>query len=319
MLKAYCLSHRKDVDGLGSGSLAVAATAGRILLTDYDDIVQNLRRIPSNAERVVISDLGADSADFPQFLEEIRRISANAKVTYIDHHFMSDVAKRKLEETGIQLVHNVKECASILTYQTFRDVLPDGAKLIALCGAVTDYMDDSPVAKKMMERAERHFVLLEATMLSFALGNHSDEEGYPEMLVGELAKMKRPDEIKGVPESALAQLGKEAVLEEEVKADGVKKGNLAYIVTRRYSTSIASKVLLGAFDVKVGVALKEKQPGWYEVSLRSTSDSRVHLGRSIGKIAAGLGGSGGGHRRAAGCRIPKSRMEEMIAALTKKA
>jgi oligoribonuclease NrnB/cAMP/cGMP phosphodiesterase (DHH superfamily) len=318
-LKAYCLSHRKDVDGLGSGSLAVAATGGQILLTDYDDMIENLRRIPDDAERVVISDLGADSAEFPQFLEEIQRIAANAEVTYIDHHFMSEEAKRKLKRTGIQLVHSVKECASILTYQTFKDVLPERARLMALCGAVTDYMDDAPVAKKMMERAERHFVLLEASMLSFALGNHSDEEGYPEMLVQELAKMKHPHEIEGVPEAALAQLAKEASLGEEVKAGGTKKGHLAYMVVTRYSTSIVSKVLLGAFDVRVGVALKQKQPGWYEVSLRSTSDCRIHLGRTIGRIAAKLGGSGGGHRRAAGCRIPTSRMDEMISLLVKKA
>ena len=79
-----------------------------------------------------------------------------------------------------------------------------------------------------------------------------------------------------------------------------------------------SKVLLGAFDVRVGVALKEKQEGWYEVSLRSTSECRVHLGKAIGKIAARLGGSGGGHRKAAGCRIPASGMEEMLDALAKK-
>ena len=318
-MKAYCLSHRKDVDGLGSGSLAVAATGGEILLTDYDDMIETLRRIPSDAERVVISDLGADSADFPKFLAEIQRISASAKVTYIDHHFMSDEARRRLKRTGIQLVHDVKECASILTYETFKDALPERARLMALCGAVTDYMDDSPTAKKMMERAERHFVLLEAAMLSFALGNHSDEEGYPEMLVGELAKMKSPHEIKGVAESALAQLAKEATLGEEVKAGGTKEGRLAYMVVTRYSTSIVSKVLLGAFDVRVGVALKQNQPGWYEVSLRSVSDSKIHLGRTIGKIAARLGGSGGGHRRAAGCRIPASKMDEMISALVKKA
>lgn len=318
-MKAYCLSHRKDVDGLGSGSLAAAATGGEIILTDYDDMVQSLRRIPSDAERVVISDLGADSADFPQFLAEVKRIAASAKVTYIDHHYMSDEVKRKLRGTGIQLVLDVGECASVLAYQTFRKVLPDRARLIALYGAVTDYMDDSPVAKKMMEHAERHFVLLESTLLSSALGYRGNEEGYPELLAGELAKMKYPHEMEGVPKAALAQLAKEATLEEEVKAAGKKVGRLAYVVLDGHSTSIVSKVVLGAFDVRVGVAMKEKQEGWYEVSLRSTSDSRVHLGRAIGKIAARLGGSGGGHRRAAGCRLPTSRAGEMIRALAKSA
>ena len=317
-MKAYCLSHRKDVDGLGSCSLAVAATGGEVILADYDDLVQSLKRIPDDAERVVISDLGADSADFPDFLAEVRRIAAHAKVTYIDHHYMSEEAKRKVRRAGVQLVHDVGECASVLAYETFWDALPDRARLVALYGAVTDYMDDAPVAKRMMERAERHFVLLEATLLSSALGNRSSEDGYPEMLVAELSKMKHPHEIEGVPEAAVAQLAKEATIEDEVRAAGTKKGRLAYVVMDGYSTSIVSKVLLGAFDVRVGVALKEKQPGWYEVSLRCTSDCRVHLGRTIGKIAARLGGSGGGHRKAAGCRIPAPRMEEMLGALAAK-
>ena len=318
-MKAYCISHRKDVDGLGSGSLAVAATGGQIVLADYDDLVQSLRRIPDDADRVVISDLGADSADFPLFLAEIERLSRHAKVTYVDHHFMSDEVKRKVEETGVQLVHDTAECASMLTYRTFKDLLPDRAKLVALYGAVTDYMDDAPMAKRMMERTERHFVLLEATLLSSALGNRGDEDGYPEALVGELSKMKHPHEIEGVPEAAVAQLVKEAHLAEEVKAAAKRKGRLAYVVMGGYSTSIVSKVVLGAFDVMVGVAMKEKQAGWYEVSLRSVSESKLHLGQAIGKIAAQLGGSGGGHMRAAGCRIPTSRAEEMIAALAEMA
>jgi nanoRNase/pAp phosphatase (c-di-AMP/oligoRNAs hydrolase) len=33
---------------------------------------------------------------------------------------------------------------------------------------------------------------------------------------------------------------------------------------------------------------------------------------------AGLGGSGGGHAKAAGCRVPKAKASEMIRALSKK-
>ena len=75
---------------------------------------------------------------------------------------------------------------------------------------------------------------------------------------------------------------------------------------------------IGAFDVPVGVAMKKKQEGWYEVSLRSTSEGKVHLGRTIAKISGKLGGSGGGHRKAAGCRVPIDKADEMIDALAKK-
>ena len=103
-----------------------------------------------------------------------------------------------------------------------------------------------------------------------------------------------------------------------MKEQGRKKGGLAYMFTAEHSTGNVAKVLIGAFDVPVGVALKQKQQGWYEVSLRGTSRTKVHLGRTISKIAGELGGSGGGHQKAAGCRIPAAKAEEMLAALSKK-
>jgi hypothetical protein len=54
------------------------------------------------------------------------------------------------------------------------------------------------------------------------------------------------------------------------------------------------------------------------VSLRSTSDARIHLGTTIGKISARLGGCGGVNWKAAGCRVPVSRADEMLKALAKK-
>ncbi len=316
-MKAFCISHRKDVDGLGSGAMAAVATGGRVILTDYDDFLSNLRSIPDDADRLVITDVGADSADFPEYLAQIKRISKHAEVIHIDHHHMSPEAKRQASRAGAKLVHDTEECASMLTYKTFRESLPERARLIALCGAVTDYMDDSPMAKKLMEQGDRQFVLLEATLLALALGRKAEEEGFPEMIVEELSRMRHPHEIPGVPEAAVEQLAREAKLGEFVKAHGKKRGRLAYMVTTQYSTGNVAKLLIGAFEVPVGLAMKQKQPGWYEVSLRSTSEARIHLGTTIGKISARLGGSGGGHRKAAGCRVPVARADEMIDALSR--
>jgi len=130
--------------------------------------------------------------------------------------------------------------------------------------------------------------------------------------------MKHPHEIPGVPEAAARELQEVAKLGEIVKAKGKKKGRLAYMVTTQYSTGNIAKLLIGAFDVPVGVAMKKKQEGWFEVSLRSTSEGKVHLGRTIAKISGKLGGSGGGHRKAAGCRVPIDKADEMIDALAKK-
>jgi nanoRNase/pAp phosphatase (c-di-AMP/oligoRNAs hydrolase) len=130
--------------------------------------------------------------------------------------------------------------------------------------------------------------------------------------------MKHPHEIEGVPAAAVEQLKEVVALGEEVKAKGTKLGRLAYMRTSQYSTGNVAKLLIGAFVVPVGVAFKEKQEGWYEVSLRGTSECRVHLGKAVSSMAGRLGGSGGGHRKAAGCRVPASKMDQLLASLSKK-
>ncbi len=317
-MKSFCISHVKDVDGLGSAALVVAATGAEVLLSDYDELLDKLRRVPADAERFVLCDIGADNANLDGFLKEIRRICGHAEVTYVDHHYMSDSTKRRLRAAGVRLVHDDEECSSMLTHRIFSSSLPERARLIALCGAVTDYMDGSPMARKMMEQADRQFVLLESSMLAYALGRKGGEPGFPEMVVRELSKMKHPHEIQGVPQLAVEQLEAVARLGEEVKKEGKRLGRLAYMVTTQHSTGNIAKLLIGAFEVPVGVALNEKQAGWYEVSLRCTSECKVHLGRTIDAVANKLGGNGGGHKMAAGCRIPASKVDEMLEALAKR-
>jgi len=317
-LKAFCISHVKDVDGLGSAALVAAATGAEVLLSDYDDLLDNLARVPPGTEKFVLCDLGADNANLEELLEGLKKIAERAEVTYIDHHFMTPATKRRLRRSGVRLIHGEEECSCMLAYLTFKGSLPERARLIALCGAVTDYTDDSPSARKLMEQTDRQFVLLEATMLAYALSRKGGRDGFPETVVSELSKMKLPHEIAGVPRLAVDQLAEVARLGENVKEQGTRMGRLAYMVTDQHSTGNIAKLLVGAFEVPVGVALKEKQPGWYEVSLRSTSACRVHLGRTIDRIASRLGGNGGGHRKAAGCSVPASKVDMMLNELSKK-
>ena len=316
-MDSFCISHRKDVDGVGAAALVAAATGATVILSDYEDLTENLGRIPDDAAQLVLCDLGTDNADLGGFLKEMKRIATKARVTYVDHHFMTESTKNRLRKAGVRVVHDEKECSSLLALKTFEAELPQKARLVALYGAVTDYMDNSPLAMKMMEQEDRQFVLLEASMLSYAMGRRAGEEGFPETVVKELAKMRLPHEIEGVPESAVRQLTEVAELGNRVRDQGKRMGRLAYMVTTQYSTGTIAKLLIGAFRVPVGVALKEKERGWYEVSLRSTSEGKLHLGKSIARISARLGGSGGGHRKAAGARIPVERAEEMLGSLAK--
>jgi single-stranded-DNA-specific exonuclease len=311
-LSSHCISHVKDADGLCSAALALAAKGGTFRLTDYDDLIGELGRIPSEATQLVLCDLGTDPSRFPEFKMRIGELVKRLKVTYIDHHYMTAEMKTELESLGIRVVHSVDECASMLTYVTFRGSLPAEYSYLAMFGAVTDYLDSSPLAGKMMERFDRQFVLLESTMLSYAIANQGRDARYLETLVEALSRMQMPHTIQGVSAYALKQAETMRTLEAEVGRKGSVMGKLAYMETDQSSTGNVAKLLLGAFNVQVGVSYRAKQGGRVEVSLRCTSECRIHLGQTISEIAAKHQGNGGGHARAAGCTIPEAEVIQVL-------
>lgn len=308
----HCISHVKDVDGLSSAALVLAVRGGTFRLTDYDEVMGEIDAVPESATSLTICDLGTNSSNFSEFVGRLGSLAKRMPVTYIDHHYLADDAKRTIVEAGVEFRHDVSECAAMLTYLTYEASLPEAARLVALYGAVTDYMDASPRAGRMMETFDRQFVLLEATALAYALAKNGRDYSYAEMLVNELSRMKAPHTIDDVGLEAMAQAEVVRLLSDEVRSRGTRLGRLAYMMTSESSTGNVAKLLLGAFGVTVGAAYKVKPTGSAEFSLRGTSDSGVHLGREIGAIAQRHGGAGGGHEKAAGCSVPVSEVDGLL-------
>jgi len=315
---SYCVSHVKDIDGISAAAMTRAATGAEVTLTDYGRVLEDLRAVPRDAKSLFICDLGVDTSETGPFIATMGSLANRAHVTYIDHHYLPTTAKARIRKSGVRLVHNEGECASILTYLTFRDMLRPRSQLLALYGAVTDEMDYTPQASRLMEMTDRHFILAEASLLSQALSFKKGREGFPDMLVRELSAGRLPHEIEGVPESALKQVGLEAKLMDAVNRHGKRVGRLAYMNTTEYSSGIVAKLLLGAFKVPVGVAIRETKPGELVVELRGTSKCRVHLGKLIGEVSSKLGGSGGGHRLASGGIIPSKKESQLLKMLSRR-
>jgi RecJ-like exonuclease len=302
------------VDGICSAAIAVAATGCRFKLTDYDSVIKELESIANDVREVFVCDIGTDPVRFPEFLDSLTRIARKARVTYIDHHYLREDWKKRIRDSGIVLVHDTREAAGMLTYKHFEKTLPGDAKLLALYASVTDYMDNSKLSRRLMDNFDRHLVLLESTLLSYSVAKRGDEESFRNLLVSELAEMKSPHRIRGVTEAALEQAERTMALMETVKSQGGKMGRIAHMETDEYSTGAVAKLLIGAFGVAVGVSYRPKDHGkWYEVSLRGTSRCKVHLGQMISRLAAKYGGNGGGHRLAAGCRIPRQKIDALLA------
>ena len=74
--------------------------------------------------------------------------------------------------------------------------------------------------------------------------------------------------------------------------------------------------VLGLSGKEVGVAYKERVDyGIYAVSVRGSKSCKIHLGKLVNRLSTEFGGSGGGHDKACGASVPKSKITKFINAL----
>jgi single-stranded DNA-specific DHH superfamily exonuclease len=307
-----CISHGKDADGLVSASLVKAATGAQIVLADYGDFVEKMGAVKS-VDHLYICDLGLNGTLAASFVKEIERIRGFASIHYIDHHPLDPALKENLKGFGVELTHSLEECASVLTYTTLKDQLHGSAAVLAAYGAITDYMDDTPLAKKIIARYDRQFVLLEATLLTYALIGGMEDQDLRDRIVTELSGMKFPHQIKGVIDASQRGLESTADLIRKVVEQGVTSGLIAHMEVTEGSSGTVANLLVGAFDVPVGIAYRlVKDEGVYEISLRGSYDSTYDLGKVVSQVTGMIGGSGGGHKKASGARISRSLLKDFL-------
>ncbi len=316
MSNSICITHGKDVDGLSSAAIVKMVTNSDVILSDYDTIISDLKRV-EEVESLYICDLGMNDRTQEGFLKEVKRIRKFAKVTLLDHHPMTPSVRSSLKKMGVKLFHNLNECASVIVYLALEGKTKESAKLLAAYGAITDYLDTSKKASEIIEMYDRQFLLFEATLLSHSMGRKTDER-FRYRLVDALAEGMFPHQISGITKYASDQAEKVSLLLNTVKSKGKKKKGLAYFLTIERSTGNVANLLPGAFGVKVGLSLKlNSRDKSYDVSARGLSSFKGHLGDIMAKVSSKVGGYGGGHRLASGARIPPGSVNKFLNAFDK--
>lgn len=315
--KTVCISHRKDVDGLVAAALTKRATGAEVRLADYDDLVDQLRTLPP-VDRLYICDLGLSKRTFPPFLQELHRLAATGQTTYIDHHPLTSYQKRQLQTAKVQLLHSLRECTSVLCYQTFQQQLPTRAALLAAIAAVADYLDHGPLARRLIQKFDRHLILFEAATLTYALARKGARRPIASHVVEGLSQLKLPHEMDNIPQLAVEQAQIMTQLLSQAAEKGVRKPNFAYMEADPYSAGNVASTLIGALDVPIGVGYNvDRKAGFVELSLRGSDECQTHLGRVAAKLSHELGGFGGGHAKASGARIPLANLPKFLTLLEK--
>lgn len=314
--KVVCISHKEDADGIGAASLIRQAFGGDTRLVDYPGLMTELDQLRNDdsLKTVFICDLGLSKTNQDQFvalLKDLRK--KRVSVTYIDHHDLEESIKKKIEALKVKLIHTVNECTTVQVYNAFKSKLNDHSSFIAACSAVTDYMEDRPIGAKLLQRFDRQFVLLEATVLTFTIVSHQKDNEYLLYLVDELSQMRYPHDIPNTFEFARIQAERISGVIQKVKENMKKMKNLAYMEVTDSGASMAVNFVLGLSGKDVGVSYKfREEKGIYAVSIRGSRSCKLHLGRIVNQLATDLGGSGGGHDKACGAVIPKEKISQFV-------
>ncbi len=314
--KIICVSHKEDADGISSAALIKQAFGGDSVLVDYPGMVDALEllRNDKKLKKLFICDLGLNKQindNFVELLTELRK--KRVSVTYIDHHDIDSKVITKLKKIKVKLIHDISECTSVLVYDTFKKKLSEHSSFIAACGAITDYMENKPVASKLLQMYDRQFALVNATVLTYNIVGHQKDPDYLLYLVDELSESKFPHQIPNTFEFAQIQVGKLAEIMSNVRKSMKVSKNLAHMEVLDSGASGAVNFVLGFSGKDVGIAYKERvDKGIYAVSVRGSPSCKTHLGQLVSSVAADLGGSGGGHDRACGGIIPKREMKKFL-------
>jgi RecJ-like exonuclease len=244
-------------------------------------------------------------------------ISSGSKVTYIDHHDLSRETAVVLKKMGVVLIHTVEECTSVQVYNKYKKKLKADAAFFAAAGALTDYMENKPVASSIVSRFDRHFLMLEATALSYMISASQHDNKFLVKIVDTLADMRYPHDIDGgfLIAERYAKRVSDAI--KKIEESVVKIDNLAFLSNNLdLSANMIVNSVLGTSDRPVAMVYKLKDDiRSYIISIRGSKDCRVHLGRLVNDIASGLGGSGGGHDKACGAVIPENKLQDFIQTL----
>ena len=316
--KVLCVSHMEDADGISSAALIKQAFGGETILVDYPGMIDALEtlRTDEKLKTLFICDLGLNkqnSGNFVDLLTELRK--KHVSITYVDHHHVEPKIIAQLKKIKVKLIHDTSECTSVLVYDSFKKKLPDHSVFIAVCGAITDYMENRPIASKLLQIYDRQFALINATVLTYNIVGHQRKQDidYLYYLVDELSESKFPHDIPNTYEFAQIQVGKLAEIISKVKASMKISKNLGHMEVLDSGASGAANFVLGFSGKDVAITYKERvDKGIYAVSVRGSPSCKTHLGKLVSSISGKLGGSGGGHDKACGAVIPKGKIKKFV-------
>ncbi|MDI9644060.1 MAG: DHHA1 domain-containing protein [Candidatus Verstraetearchaeota archaeon] len=302
----WILTHG-DTDGMCSGAIALSAHEGRkVFFSHPSGLAEDLRQVDGD---VIICDIALSSVHLKGVMSELERIkSGGNRIVYIDHHPLPK--NLKVEQFPGELVNSTMSCASELTYTYFKDVVPADMSRVAIYGAIGDYLDRTYVIEKLLTNWEKRSLYLESGILIQAIDSTGRDYESKRKIVDLLASNRTPSSDEEMVGRAIAEAIAEEEMRNRIKEVVKTVGRVAYVLDLQWSMGKGAVYARAYGNALIGVGA-ERRKGYIDMSLRTTSD-QLNLNEIITTIAPRHNGSGGGHPKAAGARVPEGEFSAFL-------
>ncbi len=304
------LTH-SDGDGICAGAIALSRFPdARIFFTKPVSLLKDLQE-GAKEERIIICDIALTKRDARGILKVLK---GKGEVLYFDHHPLpARVGEGDVGNAVKLYVHDLDASTSELIYRHYQGALPRERVWPALYGAIADYSEGTEFVRERMRNWDQRMLYFEVSTL--VLGIKADRfSRYEEKrrIVKTLASGGNPSDVRGLVDFARWAVKREFRMYELVKKRAKRLGNVGYVKDLPFFGFRGPSALFAATvtDSPVGLSIHTRKR-YMDVTMRKRAGG-FKLNLLAERAAEGVGGSGGGHRDAAGARIPLDSLEGFL-------
>jgi len=306
-MKTWIFTHG-DTDGICAGAVALAANPdAHVFFTHPYGLEEDLKEAKMT-DRIIICDIALSESHLPRLLESFSIIADEGDLTYIDHHPLPENLSEK--DLPGRIIHSLDASASELTYVFFQSKLDIMHARTAIMGAIGDYLDETPIIRRLLERWDKRTLYFESGLLIQGIEGQKRNHNLKRSIVANLANNMPPSFDRRLVELAIQNTHLEEIAIRELKGKVKIQGRIAYTINFPFSLGKTATYVRGLTDVSVGIAGEERK-NMIDMSLRTNSEE-IDLNRILRCITPKLGGSGGGHPNAAGARVPRENFKRFL-------
>ncbi len=306
----WIVSHG-DTDGICSAAIALSAFRDAKLYFSHPvGLAEDLAHVEGD---VIICDIALSSTQYRQVTKELRRIRQGGyRALYIDHHPLPDAFD--VNEFPAEHVHSRTSSGAELTFkrlmEEFPKSLPEDMSRVAIFGAIGDYLDNTYTINKLLNRWEKRGLYLECGLIIQAIEGLGRNYDSKRKIAQFLAANKAPSSDEWIVDRAIEEALREEEMRKRIKEVVKKVGEIAYVLDLDWSLGKTAVYAKGVTDTVLGIGAETRRE-FIEMSLRTHSEA-FDMSKVLPQIAEQLGGTGGGHPKAGGAKIPIAKFDQFL-------